>query len=56
MDQALAGFSTGTFDVVFTDKYEEDMIKFRSEYPALETVKIDKSILPPWIRPEDIKK
>lgn len=56
IDQAVAGFSTGTFDVVFTDKYDEDMIKFITEYPALKTVKIDKAILPPWTRPENIKK
>jgi hypothetical protein len=56
IDQAVAGFSTGTFDVIFTDKYDDDMVKFRTEYPVLKTVKIDKSILPPWIRPENIKK
>jgi hypothetical protein len=55
IDQAVSGFSSGTFDVIFMDKYDEDMMKFRTEYPALTKVKIDKSILPAWTRPENIK-
>jgi len=52
IDQAVAGFSTGTFDVVVEDKYDEDMKLFISEYPALQNTKVEKSILPQWIRPE----
>jgi hypothetical protein len=52
LDQALPGFSSGTFDVVVEDKFDEDMKSFISEYPALQQVKVEKSILPEWIRPE----
>ena len=52
IDQYIAGFSSGTFDVVVEDKFDEDMKSFISEYPALQKVKVEKSILPQWIRPE----
>jgi hypothetical protein len=55
IDQSIAGFSSGTFDVVVEDKFDEDMKSFISEYPALQNVKVEKSILPQWIRPENIK-
>ncbi|MHB8137451.1 MAG: hypothetical protein ACYDGO_03575 [Smithellaceae bacterium] len=55
MDQSVAGFSSGTFDVVVEDKFDEDMKSFISEYPALQNVKVEKSILPQWIRPENRK-
>ena len=53
IDSAIAGFSSGTFDVVVEDRFEEDMKGFNSEYPALQSVQIEKSILPQWIRPEN---
>jgi len=49
IDQYIAGFSSGTFDVVVEDKFDEDMKSFISEYPALQKVKVEKSILPQWI-------
>ena len=49
---SVAGFLTGTYDVVIDDKSDEDMKTFISEYPALQKVKIEKSILPQWVRPE----
>jgi ketosteroid isomerase-like protein len=52
IDQSIAGFSSGTFDVVVEDKFDEDMKSFISEYPALKKVEVEKSILPQWIRPE----
>jgi hypothetical protein len=52
VDQYIAGFSSGTFDIVVEDKFDEDMKSFISEYPALQNVKVEKSILPQWIRPE----
>ena len=52
IDQSIAGFSSGTFDVVVEDKFDEDMKSFISEYPALKKVKVEKSILPQWIRPD----
>jgi hypothetical protein len=47
------GFSSGTFDVVVEDRFDEDMKLFVSEYPALQNVKVEKTILPRWIRPEN---
>ena len=55
IDQYVAGFSSGTFDVVVEDKFDEDMKSFISKYPALQNAKIEKSILPQWVRPENIK-
>jgi hypothetical protein len=55
IDQSIAGFSSGTFDVVVEDKFDEDMKSFISKYPALQNVKVEKSVLPQWIRPENIK-
>jgi len=52
LDQYIAGFPSGTFDVVVEDKFDEDMKSFISEYPVLQKVKVEKSILPQWIRPE----
>ena len=49
---AAAGFLTGTYDVVIEDKFDEDMKTFIAEYPALKNIKIEKSILSQWIRPE----
>ena len=53
IDQYIPGFSSGTFDVEVEDKFDEDMKSFISEYPALQKVKVEKSILPEWIRPEN---
>ncbi|HTG02283.1 MAG TPA: hypothetical protein VK654_17005 [Nitrospirota bacterium] len=53
LDQSVPGFSTGTFDVIVEDKFDEDMQAFIKEYPALQKVKVEKSILPQWIRPEN---
>ena len=55
IDQYIAGFSSGTFDVVVEDKFDEDMKSFISKYPALQNVKVEKSVLPQWIRPENVK-
>ena len=49
----VVGTYSGTFDVVVEDKFDEDMKLFISEYPALQKVKVEKSILPQWIRPEN---
>jgi len=53
IDQAVVGYSSGTFDVAVEDKYDEDMKLFAAEYPALQKAKVEKSILPQWIRPEN---
>jgi hypothetical protein len=52
-DKSRTGFSAGTFDVIIEDKFDEDMKLFISEYPALQKVKVEKAILPQWIRPEN---
>ena len=53
--QAVAGFSDGTFDVVFSDNYDEDMGRFISKFPALNNVPVEKAILSQWVRPELIE-
>lgn len=50
IDQSVAGFSNGTFDIFINDKYEDDMKLFFSEYPVLQKVKVEKKLLPHWIR------
>lgn len=47
IDQAVAGASTGTFDVVVSDRFEEDMAVFRKLFPALTQREVGKAILPP---------
>jgi len=49
----VVGTVMGTYDVVVEDKYDEDMKLFISKYPVLQKVKVEKSILPQWIRPEN---
>lgn len=51
LDQALTGFHGGTFNIKVEDRYEEDMEIFLSQYPGLKNVKIEKSILPQWVKP-----
>jgi hypothetical protein len=53
VDAVIAGFSSGTFDVVVEGRFEENMKRFNSEYPALQSVQVEKSILPKWARPEN---
>ena len=50
IDQAVAGASGGTFDVVVSDHWETDQATFRSTFPQLGTVSIQKAILPPFDR------
>ena len=52
IDQAVIGVSSGTFDVLVEDKFAQDQALFISEYPALQKVKIEKSLLPQWTRPK----
>lgn len=51
IDQAVAGFSNGTFEVDITDHYDEDVAELRSRYPYLVNRTITKAILPPWVHP-----
>lgn len=50
-----AGFFNSTCDVFIDDKFDEDMKSFVTEYPGLKKAKVEKSILPQWIRPENRK-
>jgi hypothetical protein len=46
IDQSTPGFSGGTYDVSFQDRFDEDIKVFVSEYPGLQKVKIEKSVIP----------
>ncbi len=46
-----SGFATGTFDVKIYDDLPQDIARFKGQYPLLETIKIEKRILPPWQKP-----
>lgn len=50
IDQAIAGASGGTFDVEITDEFSSDEALFRSKFPALAGVTIQKAILPAFDR------
>lgn len=50
IDQAIAGFSNGTFIINIEDQYDVDVADYRKEYPGLKGVTIEKSILPQWQR------
>ncbi len=52
IDQAVVGFSGGTFDVAISDQYERDMGRFLVKYPALSNVAVEKNVLPQWVRPK----
>lgn len=45
IDQAIAGFSTGTFEVDIIDNYDIDMQYFRSKYPVLGNKIVIKEIM-----------
>jgi hypothetical protein len=50
LDQAVAGASTSTFDVVISDQWGTDEAAFKSRFPVLQTAEIKKSILPAFDR------
>ena len=52
IDQAVTGFSSGTFVVDIKDNYNEDIAILRKEYPFLADKKISKMILSKWKHPE----
>lgn len=51
IDQAVAGASGGTWDVEIVDRFDMDEKFFRTRFPALTGVTIQKAILPPFNRP-----
>lgn len=46
IDQAVTGFSGGTFDIKIFDNYDEDIVIFKQKYPALNNYTVEKAILP----------
>lgn len=50
IDQAVVGASGGTFDVQFVDAQAADEALFRSRFPALHGVAVQKALLPPFDR------
>jgi len=50
IDQAIAGASTGTFDVEISDQWATDEAKFKEKFPVLVNTPIAKAILPPFDR------
>lgn len=52
IDQAVGGASTGSFDIEITDQQATDESLFRSKFPALSGVTIQKAILPSFDRPK----
>ncbi|HTG02071.1 MAG TPA: hypothetical protein VK654_15930 [Nitrospirota bacterium] len=52
-NKSIAGFSTGTVDIIIEDRFSDDMKLFAAEYPALQKAQVEKAVLPPWKRLED---
>lgn len=52
VDQAVTGFSSGTFVVDVSDNYDEDIKLIIEKFPYLSGKKITKMILPEWSYPE----
>lgn len=50
IDQAVAGASTGTFDVVISDRWATDEARFKNKFPVLKDAQIKMAILPPFDR------
>ncbi len=53
IDQSVTGLSSGTVDVEIKDAFDEDLKVFINEYPGLKKVKVEKSVMGPWVRPKD---
>jgi hypothetical protein len=53
IDQSVAGFSGGTFEVKLVDHYEEDLALLKAEFPALASLQVERQLLPPP-RPEPV--
>ncbi|MBX7259564.1 MAG: hypothetical protein K1Y02_24605, partial [Candidatus Hydrogenedentes bacterium] len=50
VDQAVGGASTGTFDVVIADRFDDDLAQFRKLFPGLGQQPVTRSMLPPFDR------
>lgn len=51
IDQAVSGYSNGTFDVKIVDNYEQDVEMFKEKYAVLKSYTVEKNVLPAWQRP-----
>ena len=49
-DQSVTGASNGTFDVEITDQAASDEPSFKTKFPALESIAIQKAVLDPFNR------
>lgn len=45
LDQGASGFRGGTFDIAVMDQYEDDIDLFKSTYPKLQALTIEKGLL-----------
>ena len=52
IDQAVTGFSNGTFQLKVSDQFDADTQEMQKQFPALSGKAIDKLILPTWVHPE----
>lgn len=50
IDQALAGASSGTFDVQISDRWSKDESLFKTTFPGLSNASVQKSVLPAFDR------
>jgi hypothetical protein len=50
LDQAMTGFSGGTFDVVIEDRWAADEAEFLAKFPALRGVVVKRLIMAPFNR------
>ena len=53
IDQAVAGFSNGAFEVTVSDNSEEDLKAFLKQFPYMQDKEVVKSILPSWTHPKE---
>ena len=44
IDQAVTGYSTGTFDIKISDRYNEDLKVFKESYPFVENYEVKKNL------------
>ncbi|MGJ7488891.1 hypothetical protein [Variovorax sp. ZT4R33] len=50
LDQSVTGVTGGTFDVIVSDRADQDLAAFRETFPALQGVDIKKAALPAFDR------
>jgi hypothetical protein len=48
VDQAVTGFSGGTWDISVSDQFDNDVTAFKKDFPALSNASIERDVLPAW--------